>query len=518
MRFFNTTGPCIRKKHYMVETSSRLQGVAHLIDMENIFVIHASHQSGKTTYILDLLEKLKKEKKYHAVYCSLEGLQGITEAEKSIPLVIESLKEAFRIANIPKRKIFAKNANYSNYAGVLNIELSKYCDVLNKPLVILFDETDCLSDSALISFLRQLRLGFINKTLAPFLHSVVLAGLRNFRYYKSLNRTANKTMGNSTPFDVIKKTLLVKTFTKAEINSLYKQHTDETGQIFDTEAIDYIYEQTQGQPWLVNTIAAEIIYEILQSNYSQRITKMLAYNAIQNLITRRDTHVASLFEHLKEERVRKVIEPLILGEHFYDRLSDEFLYVSDLGLISDKENMIQPANPIYGEVIARMLCYDEFVKFMIEKPESVISNYLKDNKIDVDFIMQDFQQFWIENSVIWIENFFYKDAAPNLILQAFLQRIINGKGSLIREMAAGAGRTDLYLIYGDKKYPIQLKYRRGDKSLNEGIEQSIKNMNISGCTESWLVLFDRRPAISWEEKIYIKKETVNGKTITVIGL
>ena len=136
----------------------------------------------------------------------------------------------------------------------------------------------------------------------------------------------------------------------------------------------------------------------------------------------------------------------------------------------------------------------------------------------MDFLIRDFQQFWRENSEIWIERFFYKEAAPHLILMAFLQRIINGGGYVIRDMGAGTGRTDLCVVYGDQKYPIELKIRRGDKSIEKGIEQTLRYMDSFGCSEGWLVVFDRRPTISWDEKIFIQKETRDGKTVWVVGL
>jgi hypothetical protein len=51
MRYFNTSGPCNKKKHYIIDAATRLQGVEQLIDMEQYFVIHAARQSGKTTYL-----------------------------------------------------------------------------------------------------------------------------------------------------------------------------------------------------------------------------------------------------------------------------------------------------------------------------------------------------------------------------------------------------------------------------------------------------------------------------------
>ena len=74
----------------------------------------------------------------------------------------------------------------------------------------------------------------------------------------------------------------------------------------------------------------------------------MAKTAIQTIILRRDTHIDSLLERLKEERVRKVIEPLITGSDIFERLSDDFQYVRDLGLIKEVNAKIQPANPIYA--------------------------------------------------------------------------------------------------------------------------------------------------------------------------
>jgi transposase len=518
MRYFNTSGPCNKEEHYMIESSSRLHGVEQLIDMKQYFVIHAARQSGKTTYLLDLTKKLNAEGKYHTLYCSLEGLQEINDAEKGIPLIIECIKDALCTLDIPKREFFAENADYFNFTGVLNSELKKYCRILDKPLVIFFDEADCLSEGTLISFLRQLRLGYINRVLAPFVHSVALVGMRNIRDYKAKIRPDRETLGSASPFNIVTKALTLTNFTKEEITSFYDQHTKETGQKFEEEAIDFIYKQTQGQPWLVNAVAREVIVEILQLDYTQPVTAKMADEAIQTIILQRDTHIDSLLERLKEERVRKIIEPLITGgDNPIDRLSDDYQYVCDLGLITTGTR-ITPSNPIYGEVIARYLSLNFQSDFVNEQNLNQTSRYLYDNQIDMDKLMRDFQQFWRENSDIWKQKYQYQEAAPHLILMAFLQRIVNGGGQVLREMAAGTGRTDLCIVYEDEKYPVELKIRRNEKTLQEGLEQTVKYMDTFNCTEGWLVIFDQRPEIAWDDKIYIKQETINEKTITVVGL
>jgi hypothetical protein len=101
---------------------------------------------------------------------------------------------------------------------------------------------------------------------------------------------------------------------------------------------------------------------------------------------------------------------------------------------------------------------------------------------------------------------------------AFLQRVINGGGQIIRDMAAGRGRLDLCLIYENRKYPIELKIRRGRKYTGKGLDQLAGYMDTCGCNEGWLAVFDRRSRIKWADKIFMKKESIDGKTITVVGL
>jgi len=501
----------------MIEASSRLQGVEQLIDMKQYFVIYAARQSGKTTYLKDLAQRLNETGKYYAIYCSLESVQSFKDVREGIPEIVKLLKKIISFSNIPNKQEFAEDADYSYISGVLNMSLSLFCIKIDKPLVILFDEVDCLTDDTLITFLRQLREGYNSRSDIPFVHSLALVGMRNIRDYKAKVRLESQSLGSDSPFNIVAETYTLKNFTKEEISTLYQQHTETTGQTFENDAIDLIFEQTQGQPWLVNAIAHEVIVRMLKSDHTQPVTASLAYEAIQTIILRRDAHIDSLLERLKEERVRTVIEPILLGESV-DVTSDDFLYACDLGLIRKTPQKIEPSNPIYAEVMVRKLNANLQEDLIRNNHTFVIPRYMKDGKIDMDYLFRDFQQFWRENSDIWIEKFLYKEAAPHLILMAFLQRVINGGGDIIREMAAGKGRTDLCLVYEGKKYPIELKIRRSEKSAQQGIEQTIGYMDTFGCTEGWLAIFDRRPNIDWDEKIYTKKETVEGKTVTLVGL
>ncbi|MDR0844451.1 MAG: ATP-binding protein [Tannerella sp.] len=517
-RYFIVAGPCNAAEHYMIEASSRLTGISDLINQKQYFVIHAARQSGKTTFLLDLAKRLNREGQYYALYCSLEVAQGIIEPEKGIPAIVDGIATALLFSNIPHREEFAKNISGNNYALVLLRELTFFCMSLDKPLIILFDEADCLSEGTLISFLRQLRNGYNTRSQTPFVQSVALVGMRNIRDFKAKIRPDSETLGSASPFNIVKKSLTLRNFTKDEIAELYNQHTIETGQVFEPEAIELIYQQTQGQPWLVNAIVCEVIVEILQTDYTKPVTADLVDKAIQTIILRRDTHIDSLLERLKEERVRRVMEPVIIGElSEIDSQSDDYRYTTDLGLIREDNGVIMPSNPIYAEVIIRTLSADSQKDLGESNYPYQMPHYLKNGRIDVTMLLQDFQVFWRENSEIWIERYKYKEAAPHLILQAFLQRVVNGGGRIIREFAAGYRRLDLCVEFKGRKYPIELKLRRSSKTEENSYSQLLGYMDSLGVKEGWLIIFDRRINIDWETKIYLKTETMGDKTITIVG-
>ena len=517
-KFFNIAGPCHPAKHYMLPTQERCQGLFDLIEQEQYFVIHAARQSGKTTLLFELEQQLNVSGKYQTLYCSLEALQGIEDAKEGIPLIVAELRAEIGIHADLQDHSFAQQAHDGNYANMLRLALSAFCGQLTRPLVILFDEIDCLANGTLISFLRQLRYGYVNRSRAPFVHALVLVGMRNIRDYKAHIRDERDTLGSASPFNIAKVSKTLRNFTRAEIAALYAQHTAVTGQSFPPDMIDRVSAWTQGQPWLVNAIACEIIENILRADVAQPILADDVDQAVHAIILRRATHVDSLMERLREERVRKIVESVIIGERKrYDLLDDDYRYVLDLGLLREDQTTLVPANPIYGEIIVRTLNFRSQLELGDLETVPDAPAYLVAGRLDMTKLLRDFQQFWRENSDIWIKKYEYQEAAPHLILQAFLQRIINARGQVTREMAAGTQRLDLCLHYQGVKYPLELKLRYSQKTYTEGASQLAAYMDTLGCAEGWLIVFDRRKKTPWKQKIFWRTQQLAEKTIHLVG-
>ena len=518
-RTFNIAGPCDPKWHYMLDSKQRLNGeVMPLIDNRQYFVIHAARQSGKTTLLFELTDQLHKMNKYYTLYCSLENAYGLIDAEKGILSIINAVKITLENQGLPHASDFGNNATLIDFTNSLQKSFTDYCRSLDKPLIVFFDEVDCLSNQTLISFLRQLRNGYVSRRQTPFISSLALVGMRNIRDYRDEYRLPEHTLGTSSPFNIAAASMTLRNFTEKEVEDLYYQHTMETGQIFDKDAVSLAWRQTQGQPWLVNAIAQEIVIKMTADDPRRAITGEMVSSAIKTLILRRDTHFDSLYARLREDRVRNVIEPVLtgdMGKLIID--SDDYLYVKDLGLIRDDLGKIEPANPIYGDIIVRDLNKTTEKEMESIGIQNQIPRYLKGGAVNMDCLLSDFQVFWRENSDIWRKKYDYQEAAPQLILQAFLQKILNGGGQIIREMAAGTGRADLCVVYRDKKYPIEMKIRHGDNTYTAGTEQILEYMDTLGCNKGWLVVFDQRVTLSWDERLFSKEVNADGKIVAVYG-
>ena len=146
-----------------------------------------------------------------------------------------------------------------------------------------------------------------------------------------------------------------------------------------------------------------------------------------------------------------------------------------------------------------------------------------DGRLNMPKLLAAFQQFFREHAEVWLERFDYKEAGPHLLLQAFLQRIVNGGGRVDREYGLGRRRTDLLIVWnypgGVQRAVIELKLLHGSlaKTLAEGLAQTWAYADACGAEEAHLVIFDRTPDKPWAKKSGAEKKVYAGRPITVWG-
>jgi hypothetical protein len=549
----------------MLPALPRVGGVDELIDKKLYFVIHAPRQSGKTTYLKALTDTINSGGRFLAVNCSLSTLRKTQDADKAMGKVVAQINAGLLSSTdkgIQKLGYAFNSRPYMADADIMvRFMLSDLCQALGRELIVFFDEADCLLEDPLITFLSQIRDGYLYRSDHPgamFPRSMALVGMRDIRDYLPRVRPDEMSTGVASPFNIKKESLTLNNFTRDEIQALYGQHTAETGQAFEPSAIDQAWRWTEGQPWLVNALADEAIARQLGNDCSRTVSGTVIDLAAHGLILRNDTHFDSLRARLDEPRVRRVMEAVLIGAGSYPaELSwDDRQYAIDLGLIKKgREGGLddRPANPIYQEVILRLLT----TGLETGLPDGFGRKWTEGAGLDMDGLLKAFQVYWRENSVKMSEKYAKKsslvasisealeksgvkadndaiwrdlfddikktltsqanEAMAHLVLHAFLQRVLNGGADFIqREYALGSLRADICVAYKGRRYPLELKIK-GAKGRAESIGQLSCYMDRCGASDGWLVVFDKDFNKPWEKKLSWEAIDHEGKAIRVVG-
>jgi hypothetical protein len=507
-----------------------------LIAHKKYFVLHAPRQTGKTTCLLALMDHLNLQGGCRAVYCNVEAAQAMREdVGQAMQVILSELSQMVRMYlqdDFPARHRH-ECLEQEGPGNALTSLLRSWAGQSPKPIVLMLDEVDSLIGDSLISLLRQIRSGYAQRP-AYFPQSVILCGVRDVRDYRIHSSATKEIITGGSAFNIKAESLRLGDFIQPEVESLLLQHTQETGQVFTPEAVQWIWHLSQGQPWLVNALAYETCFRMKEGRDRRlAIRREMVDQARENLIARRETHLDQLGDKLQEERVRRVMDGILSGwTDPADLPEDDVRYVVDLGLVRRKPQM-RIANPVYQEIVPRMLT---------ATTQDTISQqtawYVRaDGSLDMHKLLSAFQAFFREHSESWLERFQYKEAGPQLLIQAFLQRVVNSGGRVEREFGLGRMHTDLLVLWplseAEPGRPawtrwqgpvqqavIELKilYKGLERTMEEGLRQTRAYMDRCGAEEGHLIVFDRREEVPWEEKLFVRNESYQGRGITVWGM
>ena len=481
----------------MLPPERRLSEVRPLIERKAFFVVHAPRQTGKTTSLLSLARSLTEEGRYAALHVSCKpAASSGDDLDRGIAALARAIHDgaAFQLSG----DLGPENLESSSHIEAenrLRRLLSNWSDHCPRPVVLFLDEFDALSGKTLLSVLDQLHAGYTARP-APFPHSVALIGLRDVRDYRV---GYDERLGTSSPFNIKLGSLRLRDFTGDEVKELYAQHEEETGQAFAEDATERAFELTRGQPWLVNALASQAISQ--EALESPEVTAQHIESAKEALILRRDTHIDSLIDRLREKRVRRVVEPIVSGHlPTDDVLDDDVQFAKDLGLVRKGAMGLEIANPIYHEVVPRALS-SVTEQFLPVARDPYIS---PDGRLLFDEMIEGFALFWRQHAEHFLKRQPYSEAAAQLIFMAYLQRIVNGgspagPATIDREYAVGSGRIDLCIRWPlasnrSQRFAIELKvWRKGAADPREvGIDQLCGYLTRLDLESGTLIIFDQR--------------------------
>jgi hypothetical protein len=515
--FFNTSGPCIPGEHYMLPPERRLHDVLALIEARRFFTLHAGQKTGKTTSAMWLEQHLNATGRWFAVWVDLEAARETPDVGEAMAVILALLerKLALRHPQQPRPKADERAAMLATPKTAVLTYLTRLAELSPRPLVLLLDEADGLVGEAMVSFLTQLRQGYIERSQLPFPASVVLVGQRQVRDYalRDEDRRTLTWLGTTSPFNITAEATTLEAFSAAEVGELLAQHTAATGQRFSPEAVARIWDLGRGHPWLTNALADQIVRRDVPDR-AVEVTVAHVEVAKETIILERRTHIDSLVARLREERVRRILAPMLVGARTAeDVLDDDFAYVVGLGLLRARGGRYEIANAVYAEVLPRALTHVQQLQIANEPAWYV----RPDGTLDMPKLMTDWQVFWRKDGHLAAAGFRYQEAGPHLMLMAFLQRVVNGGGRIEREYGLGRGALDLMVEWRGQRHAIEVKLRRDAETEQDALDQLARYLDHAGLGEGWLVMFDLRSTLPWEQRLVLRDVEHRGKTVHVVG-
>ena len=236
-----------------------------LIRDKKYFVLHAPRQTGKTSALLALRDLLNggAQGDFRCVYANVEDGQAMREnvAEGMRTVLAElAFQASLTLGDDTLEELWPGVLERVGPGKALRQALARWSMADSRPLVLLIDEIDALVGDTLLSVLRQLRTGYVDRP-ARFPHSIILCGVRDVRDYRIHSTAENRLVLGGSAFNIKAKSLRLGDFSEQEVRALLGQHTAATGQAFTEEAVRLILTRTAGQPWLVNALCREACFE-----------------------------------------------------------------------------------------------------------------------------------------------------------------------------------------------------------------------------------------------------------------
>jgi hypothetical protein len=519
-RIFEDSGLVNPEEAYYVPfdnvTNTKNQDIKTMVDRGRYFSMFAPRQSGKTTFLEEIRSQLHSDTTYAVIILSFQDNKDLDKTEFYSLIEMELYEQLTnRLKDVRCEKIKSATRFLNNHHLTNHISFRLLFEKLNrliqfKKIVIFIDEFDGIPIKEIENFLTTLRELYIKykKIKEKALYSVGLIGIRNI---------TKLIVGGVSPFNIADQVDLPP-FSLKNVRDLYAQYTEDTNQPFSETAVKKIYEETEGQPWLVNRLGTILTVNV-KPGTTAPIDEEDVEKAIQLLLREKNDHFDNLYE--KAKLYKETFVETVFDHVKYKADHKEQSWLEQYGLIKDKNGNAVVANNIYKARFVETFFDEVNVPVSGESP---IPDYrLPDGRLHMERILLDFDQYIAQIGV----RAFYREDKPyektgQFLLTAWLYQFVRGgKGDLRYEVSSGLGRMDILLTYRGIKYIIETKINRQNltRTLNEGLTQvSTKYLASESAHEGYLVIFDTRTLVGEECEPRYHQVGEKKVTVFIIGI
>ncbi|MCK5523521.1 MAG: ATP-binding protein [Thiomargarita sp.] len=492
MREFNTTGPCNPALHYTVMREVLMAVCQEKVKKGRYITLFAPRQAGKTTFFKLLLNALEKD--FTTVWISFENLKTASK------------EEFYQELNHKLHRGLSKQKTQSELIIHSSISLDHFFEntsVQSKPLVLVIDEFEGIPDCVLSEVMHTFRQIYHQKEYYN-LHSLILVGVSTI---------AELVVSSASPFNIAEE-LQIPYFTFAEVSVLINQYIAESEQVFENEVIRAIYENTQGQPGLVCALCSYLV-EKLATNRRKPVTIEHYYRAEHHFLTERfDKNIINIVQ--KARGKRNFMLKLLFGDEPMPFTIDDpdiaWLYAN--GVVDKRDGYVDILVPLYAKRLINAFRppINGETQYYIKSPNDTVNQYLtSDGELNVNELLKEYRAYIRRRGFRAFDTEHLKEAAWHYSLDGFINFFIQCLGGqTFVEVPTGRGRTDILILYQNKKYVIETKRFVNNYYFQQGKGQLAEYLKSESLSEGYYVVFSN---IHTEKDELFSEELIQGKRI-----
>lgn len=491
MRIFNTSGACIPEKHYTLLREKLVAQGEQLVAQGRFFTIFAPRQSGKTTYFQLLFRRLD-QLGYTPVRLSFEGMQTLSRA-KFYQVLARRLQRGLTEQGIERTYQFSDQAD-------LQDSLDK-AEWSGQQIVLVIDEFEEIPATVLSEILHTFRDIYQYKEHYA-LQSLLLVGVSTL---------AELVVSSASPFNIVDQ-LQIPYFTFGEVQDLIQQHVHETGQAFELSVINAIFDNSRGQPGLVNGLCQHLV-DVVVADQRQPVTMAAFYVTLKHFLTERtDKNILNIVQKakMKQSFMLRVLFDEAPIPFTIDNPNIAFLYAN--GVIDNIDGTVQVLVPLYSKRLITALRPEingeaqEYVS-----AHDSFQEYVSADGLNLPAILTRYREYVQRRGFHAFDTEQLREGAWHYSLDGFINFFIQQLGGdTLVEVPSGRGRTDILILYKERKYIIETKIFLSQTQVEHGKQQLADYCISENIAEGFYVVFTQKHQAN--DTLFFD-EMVNGKRV-----
>ncbi len=489
MRKFSSYGPIDKTLHYHAPRQELIDLAYQQLLAGHYITVWAPRQTGKSWVMLEVARRLHAENQFEVAIITIQSAKSETAAAGVLQVLITQLSMWFG-REFP---IIQK------WSELVTLFSSAH---FSKPLILILDEFDALSEEAINMFANEFRTMYmmqrnrLTRENGHLLHGLALIGVRSVLGIENVSGSL---------FNV-QRGLHIPNLTEAEVMGMLAWYEQESGQLFEAGVKERVYYEFRGQPGLTCWFG-ELLTETFNQHHAT-ITRRdfdIAYSAATDALP--NNNILNIISKAKQEPYRQwVLELFKTGEKqrfHYDNPQLNFLYMNgviDQDVVSETERYLKFPSPFVQKRLFNYFANELFHGLgRLFDPFESLADVFTPQGLDIKALLRRYQLYLQQNRA-WLlkdaprrkTDLRIYEAVYHFNLYMYLQQFFQCKGQVYPEFPTGNGKIDLIIRHNGRVYGLELKSFADESGYREALQQAAMYGQQLSLTEITLGIFVER--------------------------